>query len=157
MCKINRLFAPPLSLISMRALSLASGAELELCSSIFQLSAQRHSEFQYWLIRQAGLGSDAAAIGQRFSTATALLAGGKTEEAADALAVLHYAFEEALAKFSSRHLAFGCLVVKWKGQPWMDTSEEGLGRLIDELSLAGLTEGLVAEEVEAVKKDLRRN
>jgi hypothetical protein len=141
----------------MRALTLPSADVVELHQSIFELPTGRHSEFQYWLIRQAGLGSDAAAIGQRFSTATALLAGGKSEEAADALAVLHYAFEEALAKFSSRHLAFGCLVAKWKGQPWTDTSQEGLSRLLDELSAAGLTEGLVVEEVETVKKELRRN
>lgn len=141
----------------MRVLSLASGDELALYSSIFELPALRHSEFQYWLLRQAGIGSDAASFEQRLSTAVALLAGGKAEEAADALAVVHYAFNEALAKFSSRHLAFGCLVASWKGQPWTDTSEDGLGRLVEELSVAGLTEGLVLAELDQLKKDLGRN
>lgn len=141
----------------MRALTLPTGPVLELYQSIFELPAGRHSEFQYWLIRQAGIGSDAAAIGQRFSTATALLAAGKNEEAADALAVLHYAFNEALASFSSRQFAFGCLVAGWNGRPWTDTTEEGLSRLLEELTAAGLIEGMVVGEVEAVKKELGRN
>lgn len=82
---------------------------------------------------------------------------GRTEEAADALALLHYAFTHALAKFSARQLAFGCLVAEWNGKPWTDTSEAGLSRLRDELSAAGLTEGMVLEEVETVKKEWRRS
>ena len=141
----------------MRTLTLPDGSSLSLYDSIFQLPAGRHSEFQHWTIRESGIGSDALSIEQRLSHTTALLAAGRSEEAGDALALVHYAFNDALDKFSSRHLAFGCLVCEWRGKAWTDTSEEGLGRLRDELSAAGLTEGLVVQEVEAIKKELGRN
>lgn len=141
----------------MRTLTLDANAGLSLYQTIFEMPASRHSEFQYWLLREAGIGSDAASIERHFSQVSALLAAERPEEAGDALALLHYAFNETLDKFSSRHLAFGCMVAEWRGQPWRDLSEEGLGRLRDELSAAGLTEGMVLEEVEAVKKGWRRN
>ena len=141
----------------MRVLSLSTSASVKLWGSIFELPAGRHAEMQYWLVRDAGFGSDAASIEQRFAQTSSFLAAGRTEDAGDALALLHYAFTHALDKFSARHLAFGCLVAEWQGQPWTDTSEEGLTRLRDELSAAGLTEGMVLDELETVKKEWRRN
>lgn len=141
----------------MRTLLLPDGSPLSLWQGVLELPAGRHSEFQYWLIRQSGIGSDVASIEQRFSHTSALLAAGRPEEAGDALALLHYAFNDALDKFSSRQLAFGCLVAEWRGKPWADASEEGLTRLLGELSDAGLTEGMVVGEVEALKKELGRN
>lgn len=129
----------------MRTFTLPDGSPLSLWQGVLELPAGRHSEFQYWLIRQSGIGSDANSIEQRFSHTSALLA------------LLHYAFNEALDKFSSRQLAFGCLVAEWRGKPWLDASEEGLTRLLGELSDAGLTEGMVVGEVEALKKELGRN
>lgn len=141
----------------MRVLSLPDNVSLSLWQSMFELPAVRHSEMQYWLLRESGFGSTAASIEQHFAQTSALLAAGRTEEAGDALALLHYAFVHGLDKFSARHLAFGCLVAEWRGQPWTDRSLEGLSRLRDELSAAGLTEALVLEEVETVKKEWRRN
>lgn len=153
----------------MRTLTLPDGSGLSLWQSAHELPAGRHSEFQYWLIRESGIGSDAASVEQRLSQTAALLAAAaaqqgdaagmakRLEEAGDALALVHYAFNDALDKFSSRQLAFGCLVAEWRGKPWTDASEEGLGRLRDELSAAGLTEGLVVGEVDALKKELGRN
>lgn len=141
----------------MRTLTLPDGSSLSLWQSILELPAGRHSEFQYWLIRESGIGSDAASIEQRFAETSALLAAGRTEEAGDALALVHYCFNDALDKFSAKQLAFGCFVAEWRGKPWADASEDGLGRLRDELSAAGLTEGMVVEEIAALKKELGRN
>jgi len=141
----------------MRTLTLPDGSSLSLWQTVHELPAGRHSEFQYWLIRESGIGSDALSIEQRFSHTTALLAAGRTEEAGDALALVHYAFNDALDKFSSRHLAFGCVVAQWQGKPWLDATEEGLGRLRDELTTAGLTEDMVVQEIESLKKGLGRN
>jgi hypothetical protein len=141
----------------MRTITLANESVLSLWQGIQELPAGRHSEFQHWVIRESGIGSDAASVEQRLSETAALLAAGRTQEAGDALALVHYCLNEALGKFSSRQLAFGCLVAEWRGKPWVDTSEEGLSRLRDELSAAGLTEAMVVEEVEAVKKELGRS
>lgn len=142
----------------MRTVPLRPGTSLRLFSSIFELPAGRHNEFQYWLLRESGIGSGAQAIDRHFHTVSAFLAAGETEKAADALALLHYAHGETLDRFSSQHLAFGCLVAEWPlGQPFTDLTEAGLTQLRDALSAAGLTEGLVQEEVERTKKELRRS
>lgn len=142
----------------MRTVPLPAGAPLRLFSSIFELPAGRHSEFQYWLVRGAGIGAGAGDIERHFHTVSAFLAAGDTEKAADALALLHYAFGDTLDKFSARHLAFGCLVAEWPlGQPVTDLTEAGLTQLLEQLSAAGLTEGMVTTEVEEVKKNCGRN
>lgn len=141
----------------MRTLTLPDGSGLSLWQTATELPAGRYNEFQYWLIRESGIGSDVASIEQRFSETAALLVAERLEEAADALALVHYAFTDSINKFSSRQLAFGCLVAEWRGRAWTDASEEGLGRLRDELSAAGLTEGLVVGEVDALKKGWGRN
>lgn len=142
----------------MRTLPLPTGTLLQLYESVFELPAGRHNEFQYWLTRGAGIGSGVQDIERHFATTAAFLAADEPEKAADALALLHYAFGDTLDKFSSKHLAFGCLVAEWPlGQPVTDLTEAGLTRLRDELSAAGLTEGMVTAEVEEVKKNCGRN
>jgi hypothetical protein len=139
----------------MRTVPLPTGAALRLYSSIFELPAGRHSEFEYWLVRGAGIGAGGVAdIERHFAQTTALLGAGETEKAADALALLHYAFAQSLERFNPQHLAFGCLVAEWPvGVPFTDVSEEGLTHLVAELSAAGLTQGLVQDELEFVKKN----
>jgi hypothetical protein len=139
----------------MRLLTLPQGTTCLLYQSIFELQAGRHSEFQHWLVRDAGIGSDTASLEQRFSHTTSLLAAERTHEAGDALALLFFGFNDMLDKFSPRQLAFGVLVGEVDGKPRADFSEEGLRRLIDELSAAGLTEGMVVDEVNEVKKNCR--
>jgi hypothetical protein len=141
----------------MRLIPLPSGTSFKLYGSIFELQAGRHAEFQHWLVRDADIGADAAAIEARFGTTMALLGAERCAEAGDALALLLYAFNDALDKFSPRQLAFGCLVAEVDGRPCNDFTEEGLRRLIEELSAAGLTEGMVVDEVNEVKKNCRRN
>lgn len=140
----------------MRQIQLEGSESVLLYQTPQELPAGRYSRFQYWLLREAGIGHGAGAIEQHFHTVTALLAGNRAEAAADALALLHYSFADTLDEFSPRHLAFGCLVAEVSGQPVSDVSEEGLRRLLDRLSALGLTEGMVAAEVADVKKNWRR-
>ena len=141
----------------MRLLPLPAGPQVKLYQSIFELPAGRHAEFQHWLVRDADIGADAAAVEARFGSTMSLLAAERVAEAGDALALLLYCFNDMLDKFSPRQLAFGCLVAEVDGRPCQDFTEEGLRRLIDELSAAGLTEGMVVDEVSEVKKNCRRN
>ena len=144
---------------------------LTLYSSVMELPADAYDDFQYWLLRDSGIGAGAGAIEHHFADVTARvadvatgLADGRvedatkrTEEVADALALLHYSYNDTLDRLNPKHLAFGCLVAEFNGKPWVDRTEEGLRRLLHKLSEAGLTAGQVAEEVERAKKDLRRN
>jgi len=141
----------------MRTLTLPGGTRVRLFQSIFELSATRHNELQHWLVRGAGIGSGVGAIDRHFSTVTAYLAADKREEAADALALLHYAFAETLAQFSPKHLAFGVLVASVDEVPCQDFSEPGLEALLATLSELGLTEQMVTAEVEDVKKNWQRS
>jgi hypothetical protein len=139
----------------MRVLSLAAGTTLKLYSSIMELPTGRHAEYQHWLVRGAGIGAGAGAIERHFAQVSSLLAANRQQEAGDALALLHYAFADTLDRLSPADLAFGCLVAEFDGQPCHDFTEEGLRRLLAALSAAGLTVGLVAQELEQVKKNSR--
>ncbi|MGI4869716.1 MAG: hypothetical protein ACRYFX_00910 [Janthinobacterium lividum] len=141
----------------MRLLNLPSGHSLFLYGSIFELSAEDHSWFEHWLVRDSGIGSGAAAIERHFAGTAALLAAGRNAEAGDALALLHYAYADTLDRLNPKQMAFGCLVAQVDGQPWTDRSEEGLRRLISQLSEWGLTQGQVEQEVATAKKQLRRD
>ena len=144
----------------MRLVSLSPDSSVLLYESIFQLSAGRYADFQHYAVREAGIGSTAGAIDRHFAQLGALVAAAAADPArlaaaADELALLHYAFASTLDKFNCRHLAFGCLVAEFDGQPCTDFSEAGLTRLLAALGAAGLTEALVAAEVDAVKKKWR--
>jgi hypothetical protein len=141
----------------MRIIQLPLGPRVLLAASIFELSASRHAEFNHWLVRGAGIGSGPGDIDRHFATVSAFVAAGKTEEAADALALLHYCFGDTLDKLDSTHLAFGVLVVEVDDKLCQDFSEAGLRALIRTLSDFGLTQEMVADEVATIKKQLRRN
>jgi hypothetical protein len=141
----------------MRQLTLPYGTTVKVFSSIFEFRAGRHAEFQHYLVRDSGIGSGAEAIERHFAQTTALLAAGRTDEAGDALALLHYAFMDTLDKFNPKQLAFGCLVAEVDGRRCVDFTEDGLRRLITELSTAGLTQGMVEQEIAEVKKNLKRS
>jgi hypothetical protein len=140
----------------MRLITLPDSHTVLLYQTPQELPAGLHSEFQHWCLRAAGIGSGPGAIDAHFATTGALLAAGRVEEAADALALLHYSFNDSFDNFSSRQLAFGCLVAEVDGQPWTDRSETGLQRLLALLSSLGLSEEMVATEVADVKKNWRR-
>jgi hypothetical protein len=141
----------------MRTLTLPTGPRVLLYSSIFELPAGRHAEFNHWVVRGAGIGSGPSDIDRHFATVSAFVAAGKKEEAADALALLHYAFNDTLERFNPRHLAFGVLVAAVDEKPCADFTEAGLTALVATLDEYGLSAEMVTAEVEDVKKNWRRS
>jgi hypothetical protein len=141
----------------MRTLTLPAGPRVLLYSSIFELPAGRHAEFNHWVVRGAGIGSGPGDIDRHFAKVSAFVAAGKLEEAGDALALLHYAFNDTLERFDPKHLAFGVLVAAVDEKPCADFTEAGLTALVATLDEYGLTQELVTAEVEDVKKNWRRS
>ena len=141
----------------MRLLPLAAPHTVELYQSIFELPASAHVEFKCYLAQELGVGADTASVERHFQALAAFVAAGQTTEALDELAHLHYNMGFMLDKFSPASLAFGCLVARVDGQPVTDRSEAGLTRLRDQLSGWGLTAGLVAAELDEVKKNYKLN
>ncbi len=141
----------------MRLIALASPHTVELYQSIFELPASAHLEFKCYLAQELGIGADTASVERHFQALAAFVAAGQTTEALDELAHLHYSFQFQLEQFSPASLAFGCLVARVDGQPVTDRSEAGLTRLRAQLSGWGLSAGMVAEELETVKKNCNPN
>lgn len=138
----------------MRTILLAAGHSVALYQSPLELPARRHLEYQCRLVQDAGIGSTMTAVAAHFDRLSRLLAAGKTTEASDELANLHYNLNFALEKFSPQHLAFACLVAQVDDKPVdFDPSEEGLQALVARLSDYGLTQGHVEAELETVKKN----
>jgi hypothetical protein len=151
----------------MRTLTLPTGPRVLLYSSIFELPAGRHAEFNHWVVRGAGIGSGPGDIDRHFAKVSAFLAAAAAaksneveallEKSSDALALLHYAFNDTLQRFNPRHLAFGVLVAAVDDKPCADFTEAGLTALVATLDEYGLTAELVTAEVEDVKKNSRRS
>jgi len=140
----------------MRTLPLADGHIVTLYQSMHELPAQRHSEFQCRLVQAAGIGSTMADVNKHFERLAQFMAAGRSADAADELAHLHYNFNFALEQFSPETLAFGCLVAAVDGQPTPAKCEDdGLQELLNQLSGWGLTAGLVEDICQEVKKNFR--
>lgn len=145
----------------MRELRFDNGHRATLAGSIFELRASAYNDFQYWLLREAGIGAGADAVVRHFEAVSSRLAAAAGDAAqlplaADELALLHYSFNDTLDRLNCQQLAFGCLVVEVDGRPVRDRSEEGLRRLIEQFSEWGLTQGMVEAEVRGLKKAVRR-
>jgi hypothetical protein len=139
----------------MHIVALPDGHSFAMYHSALELPARRHLEYQCRLVQDSGIGSDMDAVYAHLAKAGRLVAAGKQTEAGDELANLHYNLNFLLERFSPRHLSFACLITQIDGQPvpW-DPTEEGLQRVIEQLSELGLTEGILQAEFEDVKKKL---
>ncbi|WP_345114416.1 hypothetical protein [Hymenobacter algoricola] len=140
----------------MRTISLHDGHTVDLYQSMHELPAQRHSEFQCRLVQAGGIGSTMVDVTKHFERLAQFLAAGRTEDATEELAHLHYAFNYCLEQFSPASLAFGCLVASVDGTATATKVEDdGLRQLLDRLSGWGLTQGMVEDICQDVKKNCK--
>lgn len=127
---------------------------IELYTSIHELPCSLFSEFQCYLIQDLGIGSTLEDLNTRFQTLDSLLSAGKIQEAISERYNQHIGLFLALEKFTPSHLSFGCLVYSVNGEEVKDHSEDGLKRLVKRLSGMGLTNELVKDYLNDVKKNL---
>jgi hypothetical protein len=146
----------------MRVLELNGGHTASLYLSAHEIPAGRYTEYQHYLVQDAGIGSDEGAVERHFGNLTARIAAAESDPkqialAADELALLHYNFEFMRQRVNCKQLAFGCLVGAVDGVPTTDLSEDALTVLLARLSAHGLTQGQVEDAVAEFQKKKSRS
>lgn len=137
----------------MRKVDLPKGGFILINESSKELPINRFTDFQKYLIQDAGIGSTMGDVERHFGTLDQLLSVGKVEEAARERYNLHFNLHLALNRISIRHLSFLTLVAAIDDNELIDYSEKNLLALSDDLGARGLTEELVVDILESVKKN----
>lgn len=111
-----------------------SGKRVELWDDIETLPVARFHKFNKLLLVDAGVGSDLADFDRHIEKAMAYARGGDPLLAAAELENLRQCVYLVQTRLSPRHMAFAALVRGIDGEPRDDLSEEGLRRVVEELS-----------------------
>jgi hypothetical protein len=145
----------------MRTITLNDGHIASFYSSAHEIPVGRYTEFQYYQVQDAGIGSDEGAVDRHFGNLSARMAAAQADPeqlgpAADELALLHYNFQFMRDRYQPNQLAFAVLVGAVDGVPTTDVSEDGLVALVTRLHGYGLTQGHVEDSTaEFLKKKPR--
>jgi hypothetical protein len=126
-------------------------------SSIHELPIELFTLFNSYVIQAIGIGTNIKDINTRFVNLDSFLSAGKITEAVQERTNMHMGIFYGLERINIDHISFACLVHSINGQEITDYSEEGLRRTIKKLSTMGLTNGLVREYLDEVKKNLIEN
>lgn len=137
----------------MRIVNLQGGKQFTIRQSIKELPTNRFTDFQKYLIQAAGIGSSMSDVDHHFKTLDEFLRLGKLEEAQRERYNLHFNLYLAINKISIRHICFGVLIDSVNGTTITDYSEDNLTKLVDDLGVMGLTEEMVSDILETVKKN----
>jgi hypothetical protein len=86
--------------------------------------------------------------------AVTLIRNKKSEEAIQEVTNLYMGYYYTIQGFNIEHFCFACLVYSINGSPVNDHSEDGLKRVIKELSDKGLTNQHIQSYLDQVKKNL---
>jgi hypothetical protein len=137
----------------MRKVDLPDNHYLEILETIRELPINRFTDFQKYLIQDAGIGSSMSDVERHFSMLYKLIGANRTEEAARESYNLHFNIHLAINKISIRHLSFACLIYSIDGDRVVDLSEKNLLQVANRAGELGLTEGHVIDILEDVKKN----
>ena len=131
--------------------------EVKLFESIRELPCHLFNEFNKYFLQAGYIGSSMKDVDSHFHKFDLFLAKEKYDELMKERQNLHLNFYAVLNSFNSKHLAFGCFVHSIGGRKMEDHSEGSLKKTVDELGRLGLSEGMVSDIVDDVKKNLRLN
>ncbi|MGI4736477.1 MAG: hypothetical protein ACRYG7_14980 [Janthinobacterium lividum] len=141
----------------MHTLTLTGGHTASVYLSAHEVPIKHYVEFQYYHMRDVGIGSSTADVERHFANLFARVGALANDPeqlglVGDELALLHYNMNFMIERDHPSHLSFGALVAEVDGQPHTDLSEEGLTSLLARLADYGLTRGQVEDTVGAFLK-----
>lgn len=137
----------------MRTIQLGTHT-VTLHNSAKELPANRYSQHQKYCLLDIGVGSDSGSIERHFERLDKFIASAMVAEAAEERTNLHFNLFYQLQEVNFKGLAFACLVHEIDGVPLTDFSEENLQKVIDTLSEFGLSQTILENELDQVKKKL---
>ena len=140
----------------MRKISLGKDV-LMVYETIKELPVKRYNKFQSYLMLDSGIGSTMADVDRRFTNLDTFLSAGKLKEAAEERNNLHYAIYSNINGINYKSLSFGCMIHSFKGKPVTDLEESSLMELLNKLSDSGLTQMMVQEQIDDLKKNFNLN
>jgi hypothetical protein len=124
-----------------------------LYNTTHELPIELYQKFNSYLVQKLGMQEIQSSIGNIGT----LLNNNKIEEARQEVTNLYMGLYYTVKNFNIEYFCFGCLVYSINGLPVEDHSEDGLKRLIKELSDMGLTNADVKSYLDQVKKNLTLN
>lgn len=128
------------------------GKRVELYDSIEELPIVRFHKYSKMSLIDAGIGSDIADFDRHIGKAVALAKGKNPSDAAVEIENLRQSVYFIQNNLSPKYLSFAALVKSIDGRPCDDLSDEGLKKVVDELSQA--PHGKITALLDAVKKKM---
>lgn len=141
----------------MRTVKLESGNSFEIHESQKQLPINRYTDFQKYLLQEAGVGSTIEDLDRHFKLLDTFLGAGALEDAMRERHNLHIGLYLQINKINIEHISFACLIHSINGILLKDFSETHLIQVCRELGEMGLTQEHVSDILEAVKKNSIQN
>ena len=128
-----------------------------LADSIHDLSALAYTRFNQAWLRQTGLATDGHAIQEHLARHAAFLSTGETEAAAVSFNNLVAALNAQEAGEPLLAAILAPAVRSIGGTTYEDLTPDGLARTAEAILATGITQGALAEAVEALKKKYSAN
>jgi hypothetical protein len=119
-----------------------------------ELPIKRYAKFQKYNLIESGVGADMDAIANHFGKLFEFINFAMKEEAVREAKNLYYTFFMMLEEITVPGMAFACLVYSIDGKEITDTGEDNLKAVVDQLSEIGLSQKIVLEQVEGIKKKI---
>lgn len=131
--------------------------EVRLFESIYELPARLYNQFNKYMLQEQYIGSTMKDVDSHLGKFDMWLKQKKYDKLALERVNLHLNFFTAMNAFNFKHIAFGCFIHAIDHNTIDDYSEENLHLLINKLSDKGLTQKMVSDIIEDVKKNLTLN
>jgi hypothetical protein len=131
-----------------------NGTTIELYDDFKELTVKRHRAFQKYILIDIGVGTDFQDIIKHFEKLHFFLSSDKNDFAKKEAENLHYAMHEMVNEVDYKCYSFACLIHKYDGKPVENYSEEYLDTVLNDLDALGLTQAMVEEYLDQIKKKL---
>lgn len=113
--------------------------------------------FNEYCFLDSEIGSDLPAVDRRFQKLHMFLGAKKVDEALSEASQLHQTFWNIFEHTNFPSLAYGSMIESIDGKILKDYSQESLKKILGDLSDQGLTQGMVRNFIEELKKKLLTN
>ncbi len=122
-----------------------------------QLPINRYTDFQKYVLQDVGIGSTIESVDSHYRMLDTFLTADQTEDARRERYNLHSNLYLLINRINIEHISFACLIHSVNGQVLEDFSETNLIRICEQLGKMGLTQQMVSDILNGVKKNLIQN
>ncbi len=140
----------------MNTIKLESGTIVKLYSSIKEMPVCLAQKQNMFLIQEGEIGHTMEDLHSKADRANMFIANDRKEEAVNEITNLKLCIFSIDKEIDYTSLAFGCYIHSINDKRITDHSQENIMAIISELSNAGLTNEMVSQQLEDIKKNGKR-